>query len=66
MKAKLLKELVNNIPDEAEIAFEYSALIFGGGHNSEIRLTPKSELRNWKDEFGEDLTKICDYLIYIE
>ena len=66
MKAKLLKELVNNIPDEAEVLFEYSTFIFGESCNSEIRLMPKSELRNREDEFEEDLTKICDYLICFE
>lgn len=66
MKAKLLKELVNNIPDEAEILFEYSTFIFGESYNSEIRLMPKSELRNREDEFEEDLTEICDYLICFE
>lgn len=64
MKAKEIKELLNKIPDNAEVLFEYSYFIFG----DEINIIEKSNLKDYyEEEFIEDEDiDSCDFLISFE
>ena len=63
MKAKEFKELLNKIPDDSEILFEYSCFIFGGKYDKRPSIINKSELKEYEEDFGEDITDLCDFLI---
>lgn len=64
MKAKEIKELLNKIPDNAEVLFEYSYFTFG----DEINIIEKSNLKDYyEEEFIEDEDiDSCDFLISFE
>lgn len=61
MKAKRFKELLNKIPDNADVLFEYSYFLFG----EEINIIEKSKLKDYyEEEFLEDEDiDSCDFLI---
>lgn len=59
MKAKVIKDLLNKIPDDSEVLFEYSCFIFG----EQPKIINKSELKEYEEDFGEDITNLCDFLI---
>lgn len=68
MKAKTIKDLLNKIPDNADVLFEYSYFIFGG----EMTVIEKSNLKDYYDEdFIEEIEEdedidSCDFLISFE
>lgn len=63
MKAKVIKDLLSKIPDDSEILFEYSCFIFGGKYDNHPKIINKSELKEYEEDFGEDITDLCDCLI---
>ena len=63
MKAKVIKDLLSKIPDDSEILFEYSCFIFGDEHDKQPSIINKSELKDYEEDFGEDITYLCDFLI---
>lgn len=64
MKAKTIKDLLNKIPDNAEVLFEYSCFIFGDERfDKGVNVIEKSELKDYEEDFGEDITDSCDFLI---
>lgn len=63
MKAKEFKDLLNKIPDDSEILFEYSCFIFGDHYGGNPKIINKSELSDYEEDFGEDITDLCDFLI---
>lgn len=64
MKAKTIKDLLNKIPDDAEVLFEYSCFVFGEGFlNRGVNVIEKSELKDYEEDLGEDITDSCDFLI---
>ena len=66
MKAKDFKEVINNIPDDAEVLCEYSGYIFGQTFwmkGKAPAVFKKSELKNYEEDFSEDISEYCDYLI---
>lgn len=63
MKAKVIKDLLSKIPDDSEILFEYSCFIFGGKYANQPKIINKSELKEYEEDFGEDITDLCDCLI---
>lgn len=69
MKAKIIKDLLNNIPDDSEILFEYSCFIFGEDFwCKKPKIIEKSELKDYfdEDELEDDINEIadsCDFLI---
>jgi hypothetical protein len=67
MKAKVIKDLLSKIPDDSEILFEYSCFIFGDCYgDKQPSIINKSELKEYEDDFGEDITDLCDFLISID
>ena len=72
MKAKTLKEAISNIPDDANIALEYSTMLFGEQFD-EVLVTKKEDIRrvatnelDVNEEDAQDLSERYDYLIHFE
>ena len=63
MKAKVIKDLLNKIPDDSEVLFEYSCFIFGDDWYEIPKLIKNYELKEYEEDFGEDITDSCDFLI---
>lgn len=63
MKAKEFKDLLNKIPDDSEVLFEYSCFIFGYHYDRRPSIIKKSELKEYEEDFGEDITDLCDFLV---
>ena len=63
MKAKVIKDILSKIPDDSEILVEYSCFIFGGKYDNHPKIINKSELKEYEEDFGEDITDLCDCLI---
>lgn len=63
MKAKVIKDLLSKIPDDAEVLLEYSCFIFGYHPSKQPDIINKSELKEYEEDFGEDITDLCDFLI---
>lgn len=66
MKAKDFKEVINNIPDDAEVLFLYSGMTFG--ENSLCQVMNKKDIiearEEWEESWAEDnFEDECDYLI---
>lgn len=67
MKAKVIKDLLSKIPDDSEVLFEHSCLIFGDERfDRGVNVIEKSELKEYEEEFGEDITYLCDFLIHFD
>lgn len=64
MKAKVIKDLLSKIPDDAEVLLEYSCFIFGDHPSKQPGIINKSELKEYEEDFGEDITDLCDFLIH--
>lgn len=69
MKAKVIKDLLNKIPDDSEVLFEYSCFIFGEDLLcKEPRIIESSKIKDYfdEDELEDDINEItdsCDFLI---
>ena len=63
MKAKVIKDLLSKIPDDAEVLLEYSCFIFGDHPSKQPSIINKSELKYYEEDFGEDIIDLCDFLI---
>ena len=66
MKAKDFKEVINNIPDDAEVLFLYSDMTFG--ENPLKPVMNKKDIiearEKWEECWAEDnFEDYCDYLI---
>lgn len=66
MKAKVIKDLLNKIPDDSEVLFEYSCFIFGDHPSKKPSIINNSELKDYEEDFGEDITDCCDFLIHFD
>lgn len=66
MKAKVIKDLLNKIPDDSEVLFEYSCFIFGDHPSKKPSIINNSELKGYEEDFREDITDCCDFLIHFD
>ena len=71
MKAKTLKEAIANIPDDANVIFEHSGMLFGQQFDEVLVTSGEDEIKSfakaelfYDTEEAFDLAKSTDHIIH--